>query len=75
VIISVNQVAVRMRECSSETPLAANDRGGLHISSNQCLSPEVFSASISFSPAEFPSMSVSAAAAGSFPLGFVLRAL
>jgi hypothetical protein len=33
------------------------------------LSPEVFSASISFSPAEFPSMSLSAAAAGSFSCG------
>jgi RecA/RadA recombinase len=66
VIVSVNQVSVRMRDCSTQSPLAADDCGGLHISSNQCLSPEVFSASISFSPAEFPSMSVSAAAAGSF---------
>ncbi len=63
-VVAINQVAVRMRECSDDVQFAATESTGCHFSCDKGLSPELFSASISFSPAEFPSMSPAAAAAG-----------
>jgi hypothetical protein len=66
VVVAINQVAVRMRECSSEVPPPDHDSNTCHTSDTKDmgLHPEVFSTSISFSPSEFPGMSMSAAAAG-----------
>jgi len=62
VVVGINQVAVRMRDGAGEVPSA--DSNVAYFSSDKGLSPEVFSASISFSPAEYPGMSPSAAALG-----------
>ena len=62
VVVGINQVAVRMRDDADDAPSA--DSNVAYFSSDKGLSPEVFSASISFSPAEYPGMSPAAAAAG-----------